>query len=140
MANKTYLVVPGTQKHYHNSKSEVHEHRAPTDDSIKLLRKMEKEARKQVEKSIRVTNTNFDCNILMQAEPWNAEYCILIMYTLNGTKRKVEARVKSYLEKNEMYEEIGRTVLEAVAKDISEQVLNNLSNVVSNTLRYKWNA
>lgn len=139
MLDKTYLLVPSkNEHHYHTNETTIIEKKAPTDESIKLLRKMEKEARKQVEKSIRVTDTSFDCNILMQSEYWNAEYCIIIMYTLNGNKRRVETRVSSHFEKNELYQEIGKAVLDSVAKDISENVLNSLSHTVTeNLLKYK---
>ncbi len=135
MFNKnTVYLVPTKTETYSRSNVKITENKAPTDESVKLLRKMEKAARKEVEKSIRVTDTNFDCNILLNAEPWNNEYHILTIYTLNGKKRRVTSRVDMTQEKNDLYQDIGKTVMNDVAKDIAEEVLDNLSKCVAENI------
>lgn len=137
--NTVYLVPPTTQRTYSDTKVTINENKAPTDESVKLLRKMEKAARKEVEKSIRVTDTNFDCNILIAAEPFNNEYHFITTYTLNGQQRKVSSHVSMSYEKPQLYEEIGKTVMNDVAKDIAENVIHNLSKVVADNLMTKYN-
>lgn len=138
MANKIYVIPPSTQRVYSKSETNITEKRAPTDESVKLLRKMEKAARKEVEKSIRVTDNTFDCNIVLAAEPWNDEYHIVTTYKLNGKVRKVSTRVRASQDKNELLQDIGKSVMNDVAKDISEEVLFNLSKCVADSLIIKY--
>lgn len=140
MFNKStvYLVPSTTQRTYSDTKVTINENKAPTDESVKLLRKMEKAARKEVEKSIRVTDTNFDCNVMVQAAYHNSEYQVVTIYTINGVQRRVMSIIPMHYEKTALYEEIGKTVLNDVAKDIAENVIHNLSHVLANNLATKY--
>ncbi len=51
-----------------NSRSEVHEHRAPTDDSVRLLREMEQRVRDEVVKTTIVRDTDFECVVYKTAD------------------------------------------------------------------------
>lgn len=64
----------------------VHEHRAPTDASVKLLNEMEQAARDKIEKSIRVGDTSFECVIHTQLDHINDQIKVAAIFSLNGKK------------------------------------------------------
>jgi hypothetical protein len=57
MFDKTTLVLAPTRDQHHHHRTEVHEHRAPTDESVRLLREMEQKMRDRVLDSIHVADT-----------------------------------------------------------------------------------
>ncbi len=62
-----YEVRPGGGTHYHT----ITENRAPTDESVRLLKEMETAARDKVQASIRVENCPVDC-VLNAWEDWQS--------------------------------------------------------------------
>lgn len=48
------------EEHHHHTERVV-EHRAPTDESVRLLREMEAEAERKLLSSVRVGDTSFEC-------------------------------------------------------------------------------
>ena len=54
------VIADSGPRHVHHSTT-VHEHRAPTDASVRLLKEMEEAATKKVVKSIHVGNTLVEC-------------------------------------------------------------------------------
>lgn len=64
----------------------VHEHRAPTDESVRLLHELEEEAIKKIEQSIRVGDASFECVIHQMNDHANNQIKIVAMFSLNGKK------------------------------------------------------
>ena len=54
MLDKTYLTLPRQSTQYVDRNTTIHEHRAPTDESIKILREMEAKARDNLILAVRV--------------------------------------------------------------------------------------
>jgi hypothetical protein len=75
--------------HHHHHRSEVHEHRAPTDDSVKLLREMEHAALERVLSTIRLEGSPVDCAIVHMRDHLNYTHKFLIRYQLGRHKREV---------------------------------------------------
>lgn len=82
--------------HNHNSHVSVTEHRAPTDESVRLLKEMEAEARKKITESTTVHNTEFTCKIHKYFDPVNDADMYRIIYTLNGKQGSVDISVELY--------------------------------------------
>ncbi len=72
---------------------EVHEHRAPTDASVKLLKEMESAARQKVDESIRLEGNGFECVVHVEEDPMSAQRVARAVFTLNGKRMTAEARV-----------------------------------------------
>lgn len=68
----------------------VHEHRAPTEDSVRLLREMEAKAREAVERAVRVTDSPIDCVIHVSQDDLNDMTTWRCIYKLNGERRVVD--------------------------------------------------
>jgi hypothetical protein len=75
---------------------DVHEHRAPTDDSVKLLREMEEKAKDQVIQAVHVGDTTFECVVHMQKHPMDGSTSLLAVFSLNGKKMTAEFREQDW--------------------------------------------
>lgn len=73
---------------------EVHEHRAPTDQSVALLKEMEQAARDKVESAVRIEGNAFNCVVHVMREVVSAEIVAAAIFTLNGNQCRAEARVR----------------------------------------------
>ena len=82
--------------HTSTSHSYVEEKRAPTDESVRLLKEMEAEARKKIIESKTVHNTEFTCKIHKYFDAPNDADMYRIIYTLNGKQGSVDISVELY--------------------------------------------
>lgn len=64
----------------------VTEKRAPTDESVRLLREMEAAAEKRVLEAVRVSDTKFECVIHSMKQPLSGETMLRAIFKLNGEK------------------------------------------------------
>lgn len=97
---------------------EVHEHRAPTDDSVKLLREMEQAARDQVDQTIRVEDSPIDCLMQINIDLANRERVARVHFKINGVQRVVETRVKDAADPLTFSQEIAADVAQKIAAEI----------------------
>lgn len=99
----------------------VTEKRAPTDESVRLLKEMEAEARKKITESTTVHNTEFTCKLhkyfdaLLDADKY------AIIYTLNGKQSRVDIDVETY--KMLTPEQTACFIRDKVAVDIANKML-----------------
>jgi hypothetical protein len=72
---------------------EVREHRAPTDDSVKLLADFEKAARDKIVDAVKVGDTVFECvvHIMIDAAS-GGDRLFKVIFSLNGKKMTVDYR------------------------------------------------
>ena len=99
----------------------VTENRAPTDDSVRLLKEMEEAARKKVIESTVVSDTHFECKIHKTHDIFSLQDLFVIVYSLNGKKRVVNCSVDSWRDLPPG--EIAVTIRNKVAEDISNEML-----------------
>lgn len=101
---------------------EIHEHRAPTDESVKLLREMEDKAREKIEQSIRVGNNGFECTVTVEWEAISDEKIVTALFALNGKRMRAEARLLRYKVTDEPMQ-LAEAIRDAVAQVIAAEVL-----------------
>ncbi len=104
-----------------NARVDVTEKRAPTDESVRLLREMEAAAREQIVATTVVRDTVFECVIYMHHDLAAYEDMYRIVYSLNGRKLTTDVRVRRWDRPTE--EQIVDTIREALGKDIAGQLL-----------------
>jgi hypothetical protein len=97
----------------------VHEHRAPTDQSVRLLREMEQAARDQVVQAIRLENSPIDCVVHAQDNAMTGDRDFYAFVRING--RRLEVR-KSFLMPTTP-EDVAAGLLAAVSERIASEVL-----------------
>jgi phosphatidate phosphatase PAH1 len=103
----------------------VHEHRAPTDETIKLLREMEEKARAKVEKGIRLNDTKIDCFIYGRYEisSWCSHFKII--YKLNGNTHEVSKSIIADIDGTIKTDFLVQEMIRALSEDIAINLLKS---------------
>lgn len=97
----------------------VHEHRAPTDDSVRLLKEMEQAAREKVVSSVRVENTKIDCVLHAMNDPFNCSTKVAAHIRINGHDIEVLADINEGATR----EQAALLMVDAVSKRIAVELL-----------------
>lgn len=105
----------------------VTEQRAPTDESVKLLREMERTAAKQVLESVRVANTNFECVIHRLDSHLNARSEFVAVLKVNG-KQMIAKYVANDMQATA--EDVAVGIRDAVAQEIANLIAPALTREV----------
>lgn len=117
MLDRIY-VTPRPQHVYH--RTEATEKRAPTDASVQLLREMEDAAEKQIIKSIKVGNTEFECVVHVVRESMSLDTIYRAIFSLNGKQLIVISRTSDY---NTTRQDRMRALVEAIAEKIAIEIV-----------------
>jgi hypothetical protein len=118
MFNKT-VVFP--TKPYGNSYTPVTvtEKRAPTDDSVRLLKEMEEKALEKIVNSISIRDCQVDCQILVEKSYINQSNHYMIVYSMNGKKGKVQLMIHEYELEDGRETIVAERLRDLLAKDIA---------------------
>lgn len=114
----TYVLRPGDAHHTHT----YHEHRAPTDQSVALLREMEKAALDKVIQAVRLEGCGIDAVLHHMREPRDGDHRFKIIYKINGERRVVDHREREEVERDDLV--IG--LRDALAKDIANVLMGSI--------------
>lgn len=117
MFNRSYYQLQPS-----HSRVDVTENRAPTDESVRLLKEMEAEARKKITESTTVHNTEFTCKLHKYHDAMNCSDNYAVIYTLNGVQRRIDINVDIY----EMLtpDQVACFIRDEVAVDIANKMLS----------------
>ena len=110
----------------------VTEKRAPTDESVKLLKDMEKAARDSVIDSIRVTTSTMDGVVVYaMRSPESFENVLYIRFNLNGKPYKVEQVIKEHsfvFDKAAAARALCEAIREAIFQELFTDVVKEVEN------------
>ncbi|CAB4122678.1 hypothetical protein UFOVP33_36 [uncultured Caudovirales phage] len=98
----------------------VTEKRAPTDESVRLLREMETKAKAEVIKAITLNDHRFDGVIHSMMEHLTGTHILRFVYSVNGKKLTTDFRIDMFDTSPEKW--IPKFI-DAVAKDLALSVL-----------------
>lgn len=115
------VVVDNSSTEYVTRHVTVEERRAPTDDSVRLLREMEQKARDQVEKSINVGGNGFECVVNIFKEALSMDTVAVAIFKINGKSMRAEARVRGW--DNLKDADLAGKLRDAVAQEVAVFVL-----------------
>src|SRR4030095_2588560 len=112
-----YTIRAGDTHHSHTHS--ITEKRAPTDESVRLLREMETKAKEQVIAAVQVIDNSF--NIVVHAHHDNLYMNIIIMmvYSINGKRHESKFTLNPMKKKEQWIPEL----VECLGKDIARLVL-----------------
>jgi negative regulator of sigma E activity len=110
----------------------VTEKRAPTDESVRLLKEMEDAARKKITETTTVHNTEFTCKLHKYYDGLNDSEKYSVIYTLNGKQSRVDVDVEFY--KMLSPEEVACFIRDKVAFDIANKMIHTAFRDIN-----KWN-
>jgi uncharacterized protein YegJ (DUF2314 family) len=83
--DRVYVVPAGRSRTEYVTR-EVHEHRAPTDQSVALLREMEEAAKSRVIASVPVADCVIPCELHWLTDVWRDDSIIRAIFSINGKK------------------------------------------------------
>ena len=118
MSEPNIFVIPGETRTEYVTRT-VHEHRAPTDASVKLLTEMEAAALAKVERSINVGGNGFECVVNIMRRAMDMDTMAVAIFKLNGKQMRAEARVEGW--KPDEIAELPIKLRDAIAKEIANQ-------------------
>ena len=98
----------------------VTEKRAPTDESVRLLREMEAKAKAEVIKAIAVNDNHFTGVIHTMFDALSQQSTVRLVYSLNGKKLTTDYQINE--SEKSQYDSING-LIDAVARDIAIEIL-----------------
>lgn len=101
---------------YETRNTTINEHRAPTDESVRLLREMERKAQEQVIQAVRVENTPIDSVIHSIREHGTGDTLWRCIFKVNGKQLQAD-----YIQR---FEEDRQTIANGIRDAIAKQVAN----------------
>lgn len=96
-----------------------HEHRAPTDESVRLLREMESAARSSVVEAMRIKSNDVEATVHRHENPMDWKTLFVVFYAINGKRREVRVAV----EEPTTIEKCLDLLWKALAEDIAAYIL-----------------
>jgi hypothetical protein len=126
MSNK-YFVLEGRERtHYVPYEKTVHEHRAPTDESIRLYKEMKEKAEQSVLDSFELENNLVNARVVVckSAEYFNQKLQVHYKTMINGHEFTGVVKVEDTLSRDAMVEKI----VSELSKHIAIEILTNMPN------------
>ena len=116
----THLTPPGYV--YAN----VTEKRAPTDESIRLLKEMETAARDKIIKSIELESNTINARVFVQREVLSAKNQYAIICDINGKRHDIRLSSDSFASEDHQIREIYKALSEEIAATIMPTLVSTV--------------
>ena len=109
----------------------IEEKRAPTDESVRLLREMEAAAQKNILATVRLEGCPVDCVVHHQRNTLTDDHEFIVLYRLGSSKRievRHNYRYRSSDNPHEARQRLVDELVAAVADSIARQILSPAMN------------
>lgn len=121
MFDRPVILVPHVTQHVTREVTkQVHEHRAPTDESVRLLAEFEAKARERIVEAIHVGDGVFECVVHIEKSFADDAVRLMAVFSLNG--KKLTAEFKEHGHRVERKAAL-LGLRDAIAKEIAHQIL-----------------
>lgn len=107
----------GDQRHYHDTT--IKEFRAPTDESVRLLKEMEAEAQKKILGSVRIQNSAIDCVVHSWRDCLHMDVKFIVQMKINGKAIEVEHKVSDFAARDD----VAHGLMDVVGKRVAAELL-----------------
>lgn len=119
-----------TEHHYHTANSTTVEKRAPTDESVRLLKEFEQAARDKFESSIRLNSNTFKAHIMKSMDILAWDKAFVVLYEVNGKRHRAEIRIMDCKQSpEEIKEELLKQLGEHIAANLLTAAFSELSKM-----------
>jgi hypothetical protein len=115
------VIIESPRTEYVDRNVTIHEHRAPTDQSVALLKELEQAARDKVEHSINVGGNGFECVVHIHKSAIDMDTVAVAIFKLNGKQMRAEARIEGWRLKDA--QELPVKIRDAVALKIATEIV-----------------
>lgn len=119
MLDKIYITPHRTETQYVTR--EVHEHRAPTDESVKLLKEMEAAAEKKRTDAMRIEGNGFNCIVEFVQHMMDYSAEAVAVFDLNGVRKRISHRMPMDTERGKLLIGLRDEVAKALAGEMIMQ-------------------
>lgn len=119
------IIEQPTRTEYVTREVNVHEHRAPTDESVALLREMESAAKDEVIKAVRVADTRFECVVHTWLDFMSDSTKYRAIFSLNGKNLTADAEMPRGRHRPVKPTDEFELLREEMARVIAAEVLND---------------
>lgn len=115
----------------HPKTIEVNEHRAPTDESIKILREMEEKVMNNIISMGKIEDNIFNTKWYIFHDNYSWEEKCRCVFTLNGKEYKFEFYLPSkYTEKSQIIPKIKEDLLKKLSEVLMDDLFRNCEKVL----------
>lgn len=109
---------------------EVHEYRAPTDESVKLLREMEQKAKNEVVKSIQLGSNYLKANVYLSLDPMSFNNMFRVVFDINGHSYVSDIAIPINAPTEVIVQKLHRGISDVIAQKILEDVSLTVSKLM----------
>jgi len=113
-----------THNHSSYKKVDVHEHRAPTDESIRIYEEIKEKAYNSILQSIKIENNEFKCNAIVYKDYCSDKTSIKYLFLLNNKKYEGSIDVNIFDAKDKF--KIVSKLYEQLSENISGELLKTI--------------
>jgi hypothetical protein len=114
----------------------ITEKRAPTDESVRLLREMENKAKEEIIKSISLPSNEFSGVVHLMRDALSCQIKIAILFTLNGKSHRVDVLLNDF--QDDSVDKRMVKILDSVSNYLSATILQNVFKTQQMTELYKF--
>ncbi len=107
-----------TRRHDRSSTSVVHEHRAPTDDSIRLYKELQEKARAAILETLVCKDNAFAFTCILEESPLNQTAQFTLRYSLDGVIRTWTHEIDKLCDTPE-------TLLQELSRHVATTILSS---------------
>ena len=107
----------------------IQERRAATDESVRILREMEKEVQQKITDSIRVQNCEIDLVVHTAVDYLNSQSLMALVYCINGKKTRVDLTFNSWETQDK--EKVSDKIIQRLSESIACNLLQGIKNIDS---------
>lgn len=118
MFDRSVVVLPRPRDTHVHVTERVVEQRAPTDESVRLLKEMEQAAHDKLLDSIKIADTGFECVVHVMRDPLAGDILMRAIVSVNGRKLTADHRGDG-----RDVAAMARGLVDAVAHEIADHVV-----------------
>ena len=107
----------------------VHEHKAPTDESIRLYQEIEEKAYQGILHRIRVNDNTLNFGAIVHMPRMTTDQEVAYIFTLNGREITGKITIKHHEAMSMDWDGIARKIVEDASKHIAVEILQHMHNV-----------
>jgi CRISPR/Cas system-associated endonuclease/helicase Cas3 len=100
----------------------VHEHRAPTDESVALLKEMEEKAQEKLLRSYKLDTNDFNAVWHVMQDNLHMTHRVLIQFELNGKTHDIEYSIDMCASEEEILDKSREKILEYLQGSILRSI------------------
>lgn len=105
----------------------ITEKRAPTDESIRLLREMEEAVQKRMISAVRVDSTTFNCVVQVHKDYRTGDHTLMAIFVVNGKKMTAQYTMN-------MLGDDAESAVIGLRNAVSEKIANHIAEAFDNDM------